>query len=135
MQRYCCGLLLILVSCLFRKLTSLAAYSKGNYPSSFNVVCISTFILPINRYKEKIVNLIFFFRIVDVWDIHKSWLEEVGCHVSLGAVVGARDPPTSQTFTCIVDAALTTHPHQYTLTIQANKVIIYILGTLKSGAY
>ncbi|XP_037782496.1 uncharacterized protein LOC119578901 isoform X1 [Penaeus monodon] len=61
-------------------------------------------------------------RIVDVWDIHKCWLEEVGCHVSLGAVVGARDPPSSHTFTCVVDDALTAHPHQYTLTILDNKV-------------
>ncbi|XP_071527220.1 uncharacterized protein [Panulirus ornatus] len=70
-------------------------------------------------------------KIVDVWDIHKCWLEEVGCHVSLGAVVGARDPPTSQTFTCIVDAALTTHPHQYTLTIQDNKVTM-MCGSIDS---
>ncbi|KAK7077573.1 hypothetical protein SK128_012480 [Halocaridina rubra] len=32
-------------------------------------------------------------KIVDVWDIHKQWLEESGCHVSLGGVVGSHDPP------------------------------------------
>lgn len=70
-------------------------------------------------------------KIVDVWDIHKGWLEEVGCHVSLGAVVGARDPPTSHTFTCIVDAALTNHPHQYTLAIQESKVTM-VCGSIES---
>ncbi|XP_042215354.1 uncharacterized protein LOC121861551 isoform X1 [Homarus americanus] len=70
-------------------------------------------------------------KIVDVWDIHKSWLEEVGCQVSLGAVVGARDPPTAHTFTCIVDAALTNHPHQYTLTIHDNKVTM-VCGSIES---
>nr|XP_045591996.1 uncharacterized protein LOC123753983 isoform X1 [Procambarus clarkii]XP_045591997.1 uncharacterized protein LOC123753983 isoform X1 [Procambarus clarkii] len=73
-------------------------------------------------------------KIVDVWDIHKGWLEEVGCHVSLGAVVGARDPPTSHTFTCIVDAALTNHPHQYTLTIQDSKVTM-LCGSIESLHY
>ena len=65
---------------------------------------------------------ILFIRIVDVWNIHKVWLEEVGCHVSLGTVMGARDPPTQHTFTCIVDSALTSHPQQYTITVQDNKV-------------
>lgn len=68
------------------------------------------------------MSVLFIYRIVDVWDIHKCWLEEVGCHVSLGAVIGARDPPSSHTFTCVVDDALTAHPHQYTLTILDNKV-------------
>lgn len=70
-------------------------------------------------------------KIVDVWDIHKIWLEEVGCRVSLGTVVGVRDPPTQHTFTCIVDSALTSHPHQYTLTVQDNKVTM-VCGSLES---
>lgn len=70
-------------------------------------------------------------KIVDVWDIHKIWLEEVGCIVSLGTVVGTRDLPTQHTFTCIVDSALTSHPHQYTLTIQDNKVTM-VCGSVES---
>ncbi|XP_064113113.1 uncharacterized protein LOC135219888 isoform X2 [Macrobrachium nipponense] len=60
-------------------------------------------------------------KIVDVWGVHKLWLEEVGCYVSLGGVVGSHDPPSDHTFTCIVDPSLTTHPHQYILSILNKK--------------
>lgn len=62
-----------------------------------------------------------------MWDIHKIWLEEVGCRVALGAVVGARDPPGPHSFICIVDSALTSHPQQYTLTVQDDKVRLQML--------
>ncbi|KAK3858719.1 hypothetical protein Pcinc_035106 [Petrolisthes cinctipes] len=71
-------------------------------------------------------------KIVDVWDIHKRWLEEAGCEVKLGTVVSASHPPShTHTFTCIVNPALTTHPHQYTLTVRDNKVVL-VCASLES---
>ncbi|XP_064113108.1 uncharacterized protein LOC135219888 isoform X1 [Macrobrachium nipponense] len=70
-------------------------------------------------------------KIVDVWGVHKLWLEEVGCYVSLGGVVGSHDPPSDHTFTCIVDPSLTTHPHQYILSI-LNKKVNMVCGSIDS---
>ncbi|CAL4171366.1 unnamed protein product, partial [Meganyctiphanes norvegica] len=69
--------------------------------------------------------------VVDVWNVHKRWLSEVGCRVELGGVVGPRDPPTEHTFTTVVDPSLTTSPDTYTITVN-QKGVQMVCGSISS---
>ncbi|RXG59905.1 Tankyrase-2 [Armadillidium vulgare] len=71
-------------------------------------------------------------QIVDVWNVHKPWLQELNCDIQLGSIIGPRNYNKGNAIIhCVVDPALVMSENHYSITVEENGVKL-ISGSLSA---